>query len=64
MGPTARDGVVDERGRVHGHPGPWVVDGSVVPAKLGVNPSRTITALAESFMEGVPSTGERRGGAE
>ncbi len=27
------------------------VDGSIVPANLGVNPSLTITALAEYIME-------------
>ena len=30
---------------MHGHPGLYVVDGSAVPANLGVNPSLTITAL-------------------
>src|SRR5829696_1480770 len=54
IGRSAADGVVDEWGRVfdtrHGenavHPGLYVVDGSIVPAALGVNPSLTITALA------------------
>jgi len=54
IGATPAQGVVDERGRVHGHPGLRVVDGSVIPANLGVNPSLTITALAEYFMAGVP----------
>jgi cholesterol oxidase len=54
MGATADDGVVDELGRVHGHPGLRVVDGSVIPANLGVNPSLTITALAEHFIASVP----------
>lgn len=40
-------GVVDEFGRVHGHPGLHVLDGSIVPTALGVNPSKTIAALAE-----------------
>jgi GMC oxidoreductase/FAD binding domain len=39
-------GVVDELGRVHGYPGLWVLDGSIVPTSLGVNPSKTIAALA------------------
>ncbi len=54
IGETAEDGVVDELGRVHGHRGLRVVDGSVIPVNLGVNPSLTITALAEYFMAGVP----------
>jgi cholesterol oxidase len=40
-------GVVDDCGRVHGHPGLHVLDGSIVPTALGVNPSKTIAALAE-----------------
>jgi cholesterol oxidase len=40
-------GVVDDTGAVHGHPGLHVLDGSIVPTSLGVNPSKTIAALAE-----------------
>ena len=38
-----------------GHPNLYVADGSVVPANLGVNPSLTITALAEYIMSQVPA---------
>lgn len=48
-------GVADARGRVFGHDGLYVVDGSAVPANLGVNPALTITALAEHIMTGVPA---------
>ncbi|CAH0178465.1 Cholesterol oxidase [Microbacterium oxydans] len=41
------EGVIDAYHRVWGHPGVHVVDGSAVPANPGVNPSLTITALAE-----------------
>lgn len=40
-------GVVDGQLQVWGHPGLYVMDGSVVPANLGVNPSLTIAALGE-----------------
>lgn len=49
MGDSADDGVVSRKHEVFGHPGLYVCDGSVVPANLGVNPSLTITALAERF---------------
>jgi cholesterol oxidase len=44
-------GVVDEWGRVHGYDGLYVLDGSIVPTALGVNPSKTIAALAERGVE-------------
>ena len=40
-------GVVDDAGRAYGYPGLYVLDGSIVPTALGVNPSKTIAALAE-----------------
>ncbi len=46
-------GVVDDRGRVHGYPGLHVLDGSIVPTALGVNPSKTIAALAERGAAGL-----------
>ena len=39
---------------IHNYPGLFVVDGSIVPANPGVNPSLTITALAEYAMSRVP----------
>ena len=54
MGSSPEDGVVDECNRVFGHPGLWVVDGASVPANLGVNPSLTITAIAEHAMSAIP----------
>lgn len=47
MGITPADGVVDERGRVFGYDGLYVMDGAIVPRAIGLNPSRTIAALAE-----------------
>jgi cholesterol oxidase len=40
-------GVVDDGGAVHGYSGLHVLDGSIVPTALGVNPSKTIAALTE-----------------
>lgn len=48
--PIGRDmsqGVIDSNHEVFGHRGLYVMDGSVIPANVGVNPSLTITALAE-----------------
>ncbi|HEY4159974.1 MAG TPA: GMC family oxidoreductase [Polyangiaceae bacterium] len=49
IGTSPENGVIDERHEVFGHPGLYVCDGSVVPGNLGVNPSLTISALAERF---------------
>ena len=46
---TAAQGVIDPRHEVFGHPCLYVVDASAIPVNLGVNPSLTITALAERF---------------
>jgi cholesterol oxidase len=54
MAETPEQGVVDEGCRVFGHPGLWVVDGAVIPANLGANPSLTITAVAEYAMSLIP----------
>ncbi|MEA2214233.1 MAG: cholesterol oxidase [Solirubrobacteraceae bacterium] len=49
MGRSAQEGVVDPYGRVHGHPGLHIADGSVMPGPVGANPSLTIAALADRF---------------
>jgi cholesterol oxidase len=51
MSDDPRAGVVDEWGRVHGYDGLYVLDGSIVPTSIGVNPSKTIAALAERGVE-------------
>jgi cholesterol oxidase len=57
MGSTIDEGVIDHRHRVFGYDGLYVVDGSAVSANPGVNPSRTIAALAERAMSFVPERG-------
>ena len=47
MGASVQAGVVDHRGEVFGYPRLHVLDGAIVPEAVGVNPSRTIAALAE-----------------
>ncbi|HEY6119045.1 MAG TPA: GMC oxidoreductase, partial [Pyrinomonadaceae bacterium] len=47
MGNTAADGVVNHRGEVFGYPNLFVADGAVIPESVGLNPSRTIGAVAE-----------------
>jgi cholesterol oxidase len=51
-------GVVDDHHRVFGYKNMYVCDGSVIAANLGVNPSLTITALAERAMSFIPSASE------
>jgi choline dehydrogenase-like flavoprotein len=47
MADDPSQGVVDDGGSVYAYPGLYVLDGSIVPTALGVNPSKTIAALAE-----------------
>jgi cholesterol oxidase len=54
IGAGPEDGVVDARQRVFGYENLLVCDGAAVPANPGVNPSLTITALAEHAMSHVP----------
>ncbi len=49
IGKDPATGVIDERHEVFGYKGLYVCDGSVVPGNLAVNPSLTISALAERF---------------
>ncbi|MEX0621107.1 MAG: GMC family oxidoreductase [Solirubrobacterales bacterium] len=49
MGDSPEEGVIDASHEVYGHPGLFVVDASAIPVNLGVNPSLTITAMAERF---------------
>ena len=59
IGHGPEDGVVDSRQRVFGYENLLVCDGSAVPANVGVNPSLTITALAEHAMSEVPPATEQ-----
>ena len=54
FGQDDQEGVIRLDCQVHNYPGLYVVDGSMMPANPGVNPSLTITALAEYAMSQVP----------
>jgi cholesterol oxidase len=54
IGSDSSTGVVDPRNRVFGYERLYVCDGAAIPANPGVNPSLTITALAERAMAAVP----------
>jgi cholesterol oxidase len=58
IGEDTDHGVVDPYQRAFGQPGLHVIDGSVMPANPGVNPSLMITALAERAMSFWPNKGE------
>ncbi|MCA9635096.1 MAG: GMC family oxidoreductase [Myxococcales bacterium] len=55
MGESITDGVIDHQHRVFGYEGLFVIDGSAISANPGVNPSLTITALAERAMSMIPA---------
>lgn len=58
VGADPASGVVDPYHRLFGYPGLHVIDGAAVGANLGVNPSLTITAMAERAVAAWPNRGE------
>ena len=58
MGADASEGVIGANHEMFAYPGLYVIDGSSVSANPGVNPSLTITALAERAMSLIPSKKE------
>jgi cholesterol oxidase len=57
IGKNEEEGVVDGNFKVHNYEGLYIIDGSIMPANPGVNPSLTITALAEYAMSKVNNKG-------
>ncbi len=55
IGSDSLQGVVNGDFEVHNYPGMYIIDGSIMPANPGVNPSLTITALAEYAMSKIPA---------
>ncbi|HSP78975.1 MAG TPA: GMC oxidoreductase [Myxococcaceae bacterium] len=58
MGDSPQTGAIDTRHRLFGYEGLYVIDGSAISANPGVNPSLTITALAERAMSLIPARQE------
>ncbi len=54
IGSGPENGVIDETGEVFGYKNLRVLDASIIPGNLGVNPSLTITALSEFAMSKIP----------
>ncbi len=57
MGDTPDRGVVDHKGEVFGCKNLYVADAAIIPEALGVNPSRTIGALAERIAKLIAAEG-------
>jgi cholesterol oxidase len=57
MGTSRKNGVVDHKGEVFGYRNLFVIDGGMVPEAVGVNPSRSIAALAERAVGLIVSEG-------
>ena len=53
IGASPETGVIDEHQRAFGYENLLVCDGAAIPANIGVNPSLTITAMAERAMSHV-----------
>lgn len=54
MGEDRTKGVIDKNNRVFGYQNMFVIDGAMISANPGVNPSLSITAIAERAMEKIP----------
>jgi cholesterol oxidase len=57
MGATRETGVVNHAGEVYGYQNLYVADAAIIPEAVGVNPSRTIGALAERIAKIIFSEG-------
>jgi cholesterol oxidase len=55
MSDSKETGVVDKNLKVFGYPNFYITDGSVIQGNIGVNPSLTITAMAEYCMSKISS---------
>ncbi|MFC5749438.1 GMC oxidoreductase [Actinomadura rugatobispora] len=56
LGGAVLNRATDNHGRLHGHPGLYVIDGALIPGNTTVNPFVTITALAERNIDKIIDT--------
>ena len=54
MGDNSQEGVINPDNQVFGYQNMYICDGSAISANPGVNPSLTITAIAERAMSKIP----------
>ena len=54
MGGNPSEGVIDKDNKVFGYENLYIIDGSMISANPGVNPSLSITAIAERAMDQIP----------
>jgi cholesterol oxidase len=59
IGRSPDEGVIDSNHELFGYPGMYVVDAAAIPANVGVNPSLTITAMAERALSLIQGRGSR-----
>ena len=57
MGKAAETSVIRPDGRAHGFEGLYLVDSSIFPTSLGVNPSITTMAMATLIARGLAQVG-------
>lgn len=60
MGKDSSEGVINKNNEVFGYHNMLIIDGSMISANPGVNPSLSITAIAERAMDQIPVPIERK----
>ncbi len=58
MGRNASEGVIDKNNQVFGYHNMYICDGSAISANPGVNPSLSISAIAERALSKIPTKAE------
>ena len=61
MGENISEGVIDKNNKVFGYKNLYIIDGSMISSNPGVNPSLSITAIAEYAMHQFPFKNESDG---